>query len=282
MPPQGWAVLTNHSQCWVWCSCWCLTIADDICCFNREEIWSCWLWGKVASAGGPVWWPAITQVYHQCAGDNHVGDNHYNVNGHHGGVSDHRGKDDHDGGEWWWLFIMVVIMVAYCEHKSIISSVLVIIMVVIIMIVVMTISVLMAELLSIAWTKSFTRSSWQGSLLGEWGSHEKRSNLGQPSGSLGFDLVSNLENKRNLGRSSLWGPLLGQVVVFDVQTSEIKQTDAGVHKHTVEPAKTFDSPWELQTGLMGCFCSHNPWYRLCLDWKQVIYNRTEKSGFRYW
>ena len=137
MPPQGRPVLTNHSQRWVRCSCWCLTIADDICCFNREEIWSCWLWGKVASAGGPVWWPAITQVYHQCAGDNHVGDNHYNVNGHHGGVSDHCGKDDHDGGEWWWLFIMVAIMVAYCEHKSIISSVLVIIMVVIIMIVVM-------------------------------------------------------------------------------------------------------------------------------------------------
>ena len=39
---------------------------------------------------------------------------------------------------------MVAIMVAYCEHKSIISSVLVIIMVVMIM------SVVMAKLLSIA------------------------------------------------------------------------------------------------------------------------------------
>ena len=225
MPPQGRPVLTNHSQRWVRCSCWCLTIADDICCFNREEIWSCWLWGKVASAGGPVWWPAITQVYHQCAGDHHGGDNH-------------DCGDDYLGADGW--------VVIHSANQIIYA-------------------IKLTRL--IAW--------WRGS-------HEKRSNLGQPCGSLGFDLVSNLENKRNLGRSSLWGPLLGQVVVFDVQTSEIKQTDAGVHKHTVEPAKTFDSPWELRTGLMGCFCSHNPWYRLCLDWKQVIYNRTESSGFRDW
>ena len=242
---------TNHSQRWVRCSCWCLTIADDICCFNREEIWSCWLWGKVASAGGPVWWPAITQVYHQCAADHHGGDNHYGVNDyhgsdghhgsddHHGGFSDHCGKDNHDGGGDWAVIHSVNQIIYALKLTRLIAFV-------------------------------------------EWKSHEKKSNLGQPSGSLGFDLVSNLENKRNLGRSSLWGPLLGQVVVFDVQTSEIKQTDAMVHKHTVEPAKTFDSPWELQTGLMGCFCSHNPWYRLCLDWKQVIYNRTESSGFRNW